>query len=146
MRVSINDLMDLIREKLEENGEVQLTVSGNSMLPFFHDRRTEVTLAKPQRSLRRGDIILFSYQNNWVLHRILRIRKDLIITAGDALTTVESIAPGVVLAIVTKFRNDDRETDVRKFSYRLRVGIWMFFRPLRRILMRFYHRIKKREQ
>ncbi|NLD27088.1 MAG: hypothetical protein GX661_06990 [Acholeplasmataceae bacterium] len=146
MRVSINSLMDIIREKLDQNGEVVFTVSGNSMLPFFRNQETEVTLEKPDRPLRRGDIVLFKYQNHWILHRILKIKGETVKTGGDALTTVEMTSINDILAIVTKYQKGDRLIDVRKFSCRFRMRLWMFLRPIRKILMKIYHLTHKQEQ
>ena len=70
-------------EVLQKDGELFFTNVGYSMYPLIKEREDILHIVTSD-SYKRGDIILFkSNIDHYVLHRILRIKKDKIITAGD---------------------------------------------------------------
>lgn len=144
--VSISEIAPLIVEKLNQEGFVTMTVTGNSMLPFFVSHKTEVTLSKPMKPLRRGDIVLYqNSQESYILHRIICFHNNHLIIRGDALYTKEVVKPESVIGIVVSFSNKKRETSVRKLSYRLKVALWGICYPLRRYLLSIHHYLHRRE-
>ena len=70
-------------EVLEKDGELFFTNVGYSMYPLIRQREDILHIVKTN-DIKRGDIILYkSEADHYVLHRILRIKKDKIICAGD---------------------------------------------------------------
>ena len=70
-------------EVLEKDNELFFTNVGYSMYPLIKQREDILHIVKSD-TYKRGDIILYkSDVDHYVLHRILRIKKDKIITAGD---------------------------------------------------------------
>ena len=70
-------------EVLEKDGELFFTNVGYSMYPLIRQREDILHIVKTN-DIKRGDIILYkSAVDHYVLHRILRIKKDKIICAGD---------------------------------------------------------------
>lgn len=70
-------------EVLEKEGELFFTNVGYSMYPLIKQRE-DILHIKKSDVYKKGDIILFKSQiDHYVLHRILKIKKDKIITAGD---------------------------------------------------------------
>lgn len=68
---------------LNKDGELFFTNVGYSMYPLIRERE-DILHIKTSDTYARGDIILFkSTQDHYVLHRILKFKKDKIITAGD---------------------------------------------------------------
>lgn len=127
VQVSINDLIPVIREKLDSNGTVTLTVTGNSMNPFFYDRKTIVTLKKPNYMLKRKDIVLYQCPNgSWALHRIVKVKDNHYVICGDALTRLEYIEKERVIGMVVSYRNDEKEITIDNLSYNLKVNLWLF--------------------
>ena len=90
-KISVHDIFPIIKERLDEGGEVVFTVTGNSMIPFMRDGKTLVTLIKVNKKLKRGDIVFYFDNNQFVLHRILRVKNNHIITCGDGLNRLEYI-------------------------------------------------------
>ena len=71
-------------EVLEKDGEFFFTNIGYSMYPLIKEREDILHIKKCDGNLKKGDIVLYkSHQDHYVLHRILRIKKDKIICAGD---------------------------------------------------------------
>lgn len=78
------ELMPVIRAALERGQGVRLTANGSSMLPFIYDGET-VELVPPRSSLMRGDIVLAqSAEDQYVLHRVVQIKGDMVFLRGDA--------------------------------------------------------------
>lgn len=143
--ISINDAIDIIKEKLINDGEVVITVTGNSMLPFMKDKETLVTLEKPKKPLKRGDVVFYhNEQNIWILHRILKVKKDLLIICGDALNKLEYINSDWVIGIMKDFQNKDKITLSNNKYYKFKVRLWMLFRPIRRYLFAISRRLKRK--
>ena len=70
-------------EVLEKDGELIFTNVGCSMYPLIKQREDILRIVKTDE-YKKGDIILYkSNVDHYVLHRILKIKKDKIITAGD---------------------------------------------------------------
>lgn len=70
-------------EVLEKDGELIFTNVGYSMYPLIKQREDILRIVKTD-DYKKGDIILYkSNVDHYVLHRILKIKKDKIITAGD---------------------------------------------------------------
>jgi signal peptidase I len=143
--VRTKELMPIILEKIERNELAQLKVKGSSMEPFFHSDQTIVTLAKAN-ALKRHDIILFKSENdNYILHRIIHITKDDIITMGDALRQKEVVRFDDIIAKVIDFESNEKKVSVLSRKYRFKVKLWVFFRPFRRILMKLNRMLKRSE-
>ena len=70
-------------EVLEKDGELFFTNVGYSMYPLIKEREDILHIVKTD-SVKRGDVVLYkSNADHYVLHRVLRIKKDKIIAAGD---------------------------------------------------------------
>ena len=70
-------------EVLEKDGELIFTNVGYSMYSLIKQREDILRIVKTD-DYKKGDIILYkSNVDHYVLHRILKIKKDKIITAGD---------------------------------------------------------------
>lgn len=69
-------------EKHMEFGKLKITVCGISMLPKYKEGDT-VFVKKIDRKLEVGDVIWFCENNKYIIHRVISIEGDYIITKGD---------------------------------------------------------------
>ena len=129
-------------EVLEKDGELFFTNVGYSMYPLIKQREDILHIIKTD-DYQRGDIILFkSNIDHYVLHRILKIKKDQIITAGDYnYFKDQPIAREQVLGkLVTIKKKDGKEIDLsrdkkaRKFWYTNFFHIKAFFQMVGKVL------------
>ena len=129
-------------EVLEKDGELFFTNVGYSMYPLIKEREDILHIVKTS-DYKRGDIILFkSNVEHYVLHRILKIKKDKIITAGDYnYFKDQPITPDQVLGkLVTIKKKDGKEIDLskdkkaRKFWYTNFFHVKAFFQMVGKIL------------
>ena len=129
-------------EVLEKDGELFFTNVGYSMYPLIKQREDILHIIKTD-DYKRGDIILFkSNVDHYVLHRILKIKKDQIITAGDYnYFKDQPISKEQVLGkLVTLKKKDGKEIDLskdkkaRKFWYTNFFFIKAFFQKVGTVL------------
>ena len=81
------EFFSIVRKKLLAGRTVCFRMTGNSMFPLLRTRRdsvcirpcSSVTIEKPKR----GDIILFCISGKYILHRVMRIDGNRVVTAGD---------------------------------------------------------------
>ena len=68
---------------LNKDGELIFTNVGYSMYPLIKQREDVLRIVKTD-NYKKGDIVLYKSEiDHYVLHRILKIKKDKIILAGD---------------------------------------------------------------
>ena len=129
-------------EVLEKDGELFFTNVGYSMYPLIRQREDILHIIKTD-DYKKGDIILFkSNADHYVLHRVLKIKKDKIITAGDYnYFKDQPITPDQVLGkLVTIKKKDGKEIDLsedkkaRKFWYTNFFHVKAFFQMVGKVL------------
>ena len=129
-------------EVLEKDNELFFTNVGYSMYPLIREREDILHIVKAD-SFKRGDIILFkSNQDHYVLHRILKIKKDKIITAGDYnYFKDQPITFNQILGkLISIKKKDGKEIDLnkdkkaRKFFYTNFFPIKAFFQMVSKVL------------
>ena len=145
-KVSTHDLFPIIEELLAMNRQAIFTVKGTSMLPFIGDNRDSVVLEKRDFSnLRKGDIILFQYDNGkYILHRIYNTSKKGYQTIGDGCISFDDwITPDQVRGVVTKIIRKGKEIDCNSTKWKIIFSLWMGLLPIRKYLLRIYFKLGK---
>ena len=129
-------------EVLEKDGELFFTNVGYSMYPLIRQREDILHIVKTD-TFKRGDIILFkSNVDHYVLHRILKIKKDKIITAGDYnYFKDQPINRDQVLGLLISIKKKDstlidlsKDKKARKFFYTNFFHFKAFFQIIGKIL------------
>ena len=127
---------------LEKEGELFFTNVGYSMYPLIKQREDILHIIKTS-DYKKGDIILFkSNADHYVLHRILKIKKDKIITAGDYnYFKDQPITNNQVLGkLISIKKKNGKEMDLskdkkaRKFFYTNFFHIKAFFQIIGKVL------------
>lgn len=127
INIPVAEMLPLIKEKIENGGIAEMTVTGDSMLPLLIDRVSSVRLIKPER-LKRGDIVLFQRSNGaLVLHRIIRIRDGKYDIIGDNQKLLErAVGSDQIIAKISEYNRTGKrwvkESGIKSFvisSYKL---------------------------
>lgn len=112
-----------IERELAERGKCIIQTVGISMEPILHNRDTTVLLEKARAPLRRGDVVLFRRDQgnagancDYVLHRIVGIRKNAFLIRGDNALQTELCPESHVLGVMRGFYNGDHFTDCQSDS------------------------------
>lgn len=128
-----------------------LPVTGSSMLPFLSPGRDSVLLARVDRRLRRGDMVLYRREGGgYVLHRIVACQRDGgFAMAGDAQQLVErGIQRGQITAVACAAVRKGRRQGPGCFWWEFFARVWPRVLPLRGGLCRAYKALTRfrREQ
>ena len=103
-------------EVLDKDGELIFTNVGYSMYPLIRQREDILTIKK-SNTYKKGDIILYKSEvDHYVLHRILKIKKGIIICAGDYNYFKDKpISSNQILGLLVSIKKKDgKEIDLSK--------------------------------
>ncbi len=139
----------VIERELSERGSFAACTSGYSMMPMLGNRRDVVVLEVPKRPILKYDVVLYKDSSGkYILHRIVKVKKNEYIARGDNNYFNERISKDSVLAILTSFNREGKsysvdEPEYKRYSKR-RVQSYPFRRALhitRVGLSKIYHKI-----
>ena len=87
--MELKETWPIIKEVISTGGEFHLAPRGNSMLPLIRPGKDTVVLVAPN-DLKKQDIVLYKRANGqFILHRIMHIKKDHLLMCGDNLDYYE---------------------------------------------------------
>ena len=136
-KIQNTDFIELTKEAFEHNQTVSFKVKGVSMWPFYKDQKTTVTLQKKDQ-YRLRDVVLASYKDRYVLHRIIKLKGNNYILRGDGAYAKEVITKvNIIGAVIThEYKREIKESNK---LYRFKVILWIF-NPFRKIIIRLFRR------
>lgn len=121
-------------EELRRHGRLIYTNVGTSMLPMLRQRRDLIIVEpRPQGRCRRYDVVLYKRPSGqYVLHRILKVRKQDYVLCGDNRAIPEyGVQEDWILGVLTGFVRDGKQISVMDWRYRCYVHLWCDFFWLR---------------
>ena len=129
-------------EVLEKDNELFFTNVGYSMYPLIRQREDILHIVKKD-TYKKGDIILYKSDiDHYVLHRILKIKKDKIICAGDYNYFKDKpITNEQILGLLISIKKKDgkvidlaKDKKARKFWYTNFFHVKAFFQIIGKVL------------
>lgn len=146
--VDTREYMSVFRELTEKGKEVSVVISGNSMSPFLVHGRDSIYFKKPDRNLRKGDMVFYQRNNGqFVMHRICKVEKDEYYLVGDAQQEIEGpLKRKQIFAIVTRVCRKGKWIRPGDFWWEFFARIWIRVIPFRHGLLRIYRVLRRKEQ
>lgn len=147
----MNDAPNTIEHILETDGVFVGTTTGISMRPLFAERRDIIVIVPVTGRLKKYDVPMYRRGNDYVLHRIIRVREDSYDIRGDNCVLTEyGIKDDQIVGVLKEFYRKGKHGTVNDLSYRLYAVLRVathFAVPLRfrvrTVLARVYHKLKK---
>ena len=140
--VNTQEYVSMLRELTEQGREVNMLISGNSMSPFLMHGRDSIRLKKPDRKLRKGDMVFFQRKSGkFVMHRIIRVRKEGFYLLGDSQQNSEIEGPieeSQIFAMITSVCRKGRWIGPGNFWWEFFEHYWIRMIPFRRFLRNTY--------
>ena len=123
--VALKNILPVIDEMLYSGGKVTFTTNGASMQPILKSGDS-VTLIKANE-YKKGDVVLFRKEDGkFILHRIIRIRGNEVLTQGDSLSSIdEPIDKSKILGKAIAFIGENKTVYENEPSYKLYKLIYM---------------------
>lgn len=117
----------------------KFNLRGNSMRPCLYDGDQVVVVSISSIKLELGQILLAKYQNNYVLHRLVKIKDDQIWLAGDGnVAQIEMVTKTALVAAVKQVFRQEKEIRVTGRLPYLKGMLWYYSRPLRYIIKKLF--------
>ena len=133
-------------QELEQKGQLIYTTVGRSMRPFLRSGQDLMVIeARKEERFRPRDVVLYRRKSGkYVLHRIMRVRREDYILCGDNCWDLE---PGIrddqILGVLTAVIREGKRFDVRDRSYRAKVFFWWALYPVRACVLFVRHLVDK---
>ena len=137
----LDELMPIIEERLQAGQSVEIYPRGKSMRPLLREGRDSVVLSAPPSALRENDIVLFLYQDKYVLHRLISKTHDgNYVFCGDRRSAFECAAYEQIVAVVTEIKRNGQTVRTDTASHRAYLALLKIKRRVRYL----WYRIKRR--
>ena len=137
-KIDAQEYIGALRNMVEEGHEVSMIITGNSMSPFLIHERDVICFAKPDRELRKGDMVFYQRENGkFVMHRICKVRPEGYDIVGDAQTEIEgAVKREQIFGMVTKVKRKDKWMCPGDFWWEFFEHVWLNLVPVRPVIMR----------
>lgn len=137
---SYNDAAPIIYETLEKHGEISFVSAGRSMLPVIRDGKDTVTVVKPRRDIKAGDVAFYQRGNGqFILQRVMFVNGGTLVLRGDNQWGNEyNVSKERIIGVLKSFERNGKEHGVRDSDYLLYVR----FLPLIRFFRRYFYLFK----
>lgn len=136
-------------EEINSRGYLIYTNSGDSMMPLLRENRDLIHIRKKEGRCKKYDVALYRRDSGqYVLHRILKVRREGYIICGDNRYRREyDITDRHIIGVLEGVTRDGRYIPVTDKGYLLYVHLWcdMFYIRAAIVWMREkYYRLKRR--
>lgn len=137
--------MKTFEEEIQTNGKLFYTNVGDSMYPLIRQDRDILIIEKVNGRLKKYDVPLYKRDNGkYVLHRVLKVRKDDYVIVGDNRYVKEyGITDKHIIGVLTGIVRGGKEISTKDIKYRIYVHIWCDFFPIRAFILKVIKVIKK---
>lgn len=124
-------------DELERTGKIIYTNVGDSMMPLLREKRDLVIIKKAEKPLKKYDVPLYKRDSGqYVLHRILKVRKQDYVICGDNRYRKETgITDKHIIGVLDGIVRDGEEIAVSNWKYRLYAHIWCDFFWMRAFIL-----------
>ena len=139
-KISLNEMEPRIRETLDKNGEVSFVSAGRSMLPIIRDRKDTVTLVKPKKNIKAGDVVFYQRDNGrFILHRVMYVNAGTYVMRGDNQWDNEyNVRRDQIIGVLKSIERNGKVHNVTDRDYLMYVR----FLPLIRFIRKTYYGFK----
>lgn len=126
------------KEQLELHGKIIYTNVGTSMMPLLREGRDVMIIERPNGRLKKYDVPLYIRSDGmYVLHRILRVRKNDYVICGDHCIKREyGITDDDIVGVLTGIIRDGKTISMDSPRYKLYYHLWCDFFYIRVFLLR----------
>lgn len=145
MKIDTKVYLSFLKEMIEQNTDVSIVISGNSMSPFLVNQRDVIYLSKINRKLKKGDLVLYQrLSGQYVVHRIVKVKKSGYYLAGDNQIAIEGpILDKQIFGLVTKVKRKGKWIEAGNFWWEFFEHVWIWVLPWRMIILKIYKKVCK---
>lgn len=102
------------------------------MKPMLYQNRDLVIIEPCEGRLKKHDVALYRFRNEYILHRVIKVRDNDYVFRGDNNCFTESgVTDKDVLGVLSGFVRKGKHHNTADPSYKLYVAVWCFLYPAR---------------
>ncbi len=133
-------------DEIKRTGRIIYTNVGDSMMPLIKQGRDVLVISTVNGRLKRYDIPLYKRDSGqYVLHRILKVRKNDYVICGDNRCNKEyGITDRHIIGVLSGIIRDGREIPVTDIKCRIYAHLWCNLFPVRVLIIRIRQIFKRR--
>ena len=141
------EYVSVLKKLVNEGKELSMVIAGNSMSPFLVHERDIIFFKKPDRPLKRGDMVFFQRRNgSYVMHRVWKRKPEGYYIIGDAQVEIEGpVKEEQIFAMITGVCRKGKQLGPGNFWWEFFEHVWIRIVPLRKYAVRLYGKIVKRK-
>ncbi|MBO4979368.1 MAG: S24/S26 family peptidase [Clostridia bacterium] len=125
-----------MEEYLKENGIYVGLTRGISMRPMLREGRDTILISPVSGRLKKYDVPLYRRGEDYVLHRVVKVREqDYVICGDNCLRREYGITDEQLVGVLSGFRRGDRYVEIDSMCYRLYARVWVAIYPMRFVFM-----------
>jgi len=105
----LNNNVTTYKEIIDKQGYYIATPVGTSMLPLIRQRVDTVRLEKPSGRCKKYDVIMYQRKDGkYVLHRIVKVKKDSYVLCGDNQVVLEyNVTDDMIIGVMTALYREE---------------------------------------
>ncbi len=132
-------------DEIRRTGRLIYTNVGDSMMPMIREKRDLLIIEKVDGRLKKYDVPLYKRDSGqYVLHRILKVRRDDYVICGDNRLQKEyGITDSHIIGVLTGIVRDGKTIYVTDKRYRLYVHLWCDFFGVRAFILKVKYFLKR---
>lgn len=133
-------------DEIKRTGRIIYTNVGDSMMPLIKQGRDVLVISVVNGRLKRYDIPLYKRDSGqYVLHRILKVRKNDYVICGDNRCNKEyGITDRHIIGVLSGIIRDGREIPVTDIKCRIYAHLWCDLFPVRVLIICIRQIFKRR--
>ena len=139
-QVDTREYVSVLRDIAEEGKIVPMLIAGSSMSPFLCHNRDYIYFTRPERELRRGDMVFYQRDSGqYVMHRIYKVKPEGYYMTGDAQTQIEGpLRRDQIFARIICVKRKGKILEPGDFWWEFFEHVWIRIIPFRKLSGRIY--------
>ena len=126
--------MTEIEEILQQNGSFVCQTKGISMLPLFKENRDRVVIVPIKKRLKKYDVALFKRGEEYVLHRVVKVKKSGYKFVGDNTLKSDFVSDKDVIGkAIGYFREEKYKKSLKNIFYVFYIRLRYYLATLKRL-------------
>lgn len=147
--IQLEDVIQIIKEKLDTGGTVTFTPHGTSMFPMLRSGEDVVVLKKTDGRLNRQDVALYRRKNgDFVLHRVIGFERNgnYIFCGDNQFNKERGITDSDIIGVVVAFYRKGKHYTNNSLSYRIYMSVWELIKAPMRMFYSVYKMKKSKNK
>ena len=131
----IEQIHDLMIESFKENKTFSFPINGTSMQPLLH--KNDLVELTDKFEIKKNDILFYKrLDNTYVLHRVVKIKGDVLYIVGDHQVKKEIVYENQLIAKAISYTKKNKKYFFKGFKYKIYLFTLKFY-IIRKIYSKF---------